>query len=203
MRKIKESSEEEMIAVFLAAELHSPRSMGQEIQTCLQREALSPRVISSPDLLNAQENTARRAVLGAYRGYGRGQGYFQGFPAGVRWELVGLTRQEVEQVKYIDYDYWVELSGGSRLALDGARRALAGIDVFGLSSRYFVDLAETFRHGAPFPTLIFVARDEASPLVVLEGHARLTAYLIAPECLPPELEVIVGFSEQITKWGCY
>jgi hypothetical protein len=203
MRKIRESSEAEMIAVFLAAELHSPRSMGQEIQACLQREALSTRVISSPDLSNAQENVARRAVLGAYRGYGQRQGYFQGFPEALHWELVGLTRQEVEQVKYVDYDYWVELAGGSRLALDGARRALAGIDVFGLSSRYFVDLAETLRHGAHFPTLIFVARDEASPLVVLEGHARLTAYLIAPDCLPTELEVIVGFSEQITHWGCY
>ncbi len=203
MRKIRESLEAEMIAAFLAAELHSPRSMSQEIQTILLREALSPRVISSPDLSNAQENAARRAVLGAYRGYGQGQGYFQGFPETLRWELVGLTRQEVKRVNYIDYDYWVELAGGSRLALDGARRALAGIDVFGLSSRYFVDLAETLRHGTQFPTLIFVARDEASPLVVLEGHARLTAYLIAPDCLPTELEVIVGFSEQITQWGCY
>lgn len=203
MRKIRESSEAEMIAAFLSAEFYSPHSMSQEIQTCLQHEALSPRVISSPDLSNAQESAARRAVLGAYRGYGQGQGYFQGFPEALRWELVGLTQQEVEQIKYIDYDYWVDLSGGSRLALDGARQALAGIDVFGLSSRYFVELAETLRHGASFPTLIFVAQSEAGPLVVLEGHARLTAYLIAPDSLPPELEVIVGFSEQITQWGCY
>ena len=37
----------------------------------------------------------------------------------------------------------------------------------------------------------------------MEGHARLTAYLIAPECIPAELEVIVGYSEQMTKWECY
>ncbi len=78
-----------------------------------------------------------------------------------------------------------------------------GRDVFGLSSQYFVDIAEALRQGAQFPTLIFVGRDEESYLVVLEGHARLTAYLTAPECLPTELEVIVGFSEQITQWGCY
>jgi hypothetical protein len=203
MRKMRNSSEAEMIAAFLAAELHSPRSMGQELQACLQREALSQQVILSPDLANEDENATRRALLGAYRGYGLGQGYFQGFPEALRWELVGLTRQEVEQVKYIDYDYWVELSGGSRLALDGARRALAGGDAFWLSSRYFVDLAETLKRGESFPTLIFVTSDEASPLVVLEGHARLTAYLIAPDWLPPELEVIVGFSGQITAWGCY
>jgi hypothetical protein len=141
--------------------------------------------------------------MGAYRGYGQGWGYFQGFPQQLRWERVGLSRQEVEQVKYIEYDYWVELSGGSRLALDGGRRALAGHDVFGLSSKYFVDIAEALKHGASFPTLILVGRDEESYLVVMEGHSRLTAYLIAPECLPVELEVMIGFSEQITQWGCY
>jgi len=36
-----------------------------------------------------------------------------------------------------------------------------------------------------------------------EYYSPLTAYLIASECLPIELEVIVGFSEQITQWGCY
>ncbi len=203
MRKIKTIREDEMIAAFLYAELQSPRSMSKEIQAYLQRDGMSPRVILSPDLHNERENAYRRAVLGAYRGYGQGREYFQGFPEEMRWERVGLTRQELEQVKYIEYDYWVELSGGSRLARDGARRALAGIDVFGLSSQYFVDIAEALRQGAQFPTLIFVGRDEESYLVVLEGHARLTAYLTAPECLPTELEVIVGFSEQITQWGCY
>lgn len=202
MRKITTITEDEMIAAFLYAELHSPRFC-KEIEMYLQQYDVDQHIIQSPDLHNEQENAYRRVVLGAYRGYGQGHEYFQGFPDEVRWERVGLTRQELEQVKYIEYDYWVELSGGSRLAVDGARRALAGIDVFGLSSKYFVDIAETLRHGAQFPTLIFIGHNEENYLVVLEGHARLTAYLIAPECLPSELEVIVGFSEQITQWGCY
>ena len=203
MRKIRPISEDEMIAAFLYAEFYSPRYMSKEIQEYLQRHEINPRVIQVPDLHNEQDNACRRAVLGAYRGYGQGRGYFQGFPKELRWELIGFTRQELEQVKYIEYDYWSELSGGSRLALYGARRALEGIDVFNLSSRYFVDLAETLRNGTQFPTLIFVGPNEEGYLVVLEGHARLTAYLIAPDCLPTELEVIVGFSERITQWGCY
>ncbi len=66
MRKIRTSSKAEMIATFLAAELHALRSMGQELQACLQREALSPQIILSPDLTNTHENAARCAVLGAY-----------------------------------------------------------------------------------------------------------------------------------------
>jgi hypothetical protein len=202
MRKITTITEDEMIAAFLYAELHSPRFC-KVIETYLQRYDVDRHIIQAPDLQNGQENAFRRTILAAYRDYGQGWGYFEGFPGEVRWERVGLTKQEVEQVKYIEYDYWVELSGGSRLALYGAKRALAGINVFGLSSKYFVDIAETLRHGAQFPTLIFVGRNEENYLVVLEGHTRLTAYLIASECLPAELEVIVGFSEQITQWGCY
>jgi len=202
MRKISTITEDEMIATFLYAELNSPR-FSTKVETYLQQQAVDRRLIQVPDLQDWQENATRRALLGAYRGYGLGWGYFEGFPGQLRWERIGLTKQEVKQIKYIEYDYWMELSGGSRLALDGARRALAGIDVFGLSSRYFVDIAESLRRGAQFPALICVARDEESYLVVLEGHTRLTAYLIGPKCLPAELELIVGFSEQISGWGCY
>ena len=36
-----------------------------------------------------------------------------------------MTPAEFSKVRYIDYDYWVELSGGSRLATDAAARLLA------------------------------------------------------------------------------
>jgi hypothetical protein len=36
--------------------------------------------------------------------------------------------------------------------------------------------------------------------VVLEGHARLTAFLLCPDRLPPELEVLVGASPAMTRW---
>jgi hypothetical protein len=38
---------------------------------------------------------------------------------------------------------------------------------------------------------------------VLEGHVRLTAYMLARDRLPPELQVLVGSSPAITSWGCW
>jgi hypothetical protein len=35
---------------------------------------------------------------------------------------------------------------------------------------------------------------------VLEGHNRLTAYLLVPDQLPPEQEVLVGYSKAMTRW---
>ena len=47
--------------------------------------------------------------------------------------------------------------------------------------------------------------DEAciGDLVVLEGHARLTAFMLARDRLLPELEVLVGSSPAITRWGLW
>jgi len=42
-----------------------------------------------------------------------------------------------------------------------------------------------------------------APLVVLEGHVRLTAAMLRPDLAPAELSVIVGYSDAITQWSCY
>ena len=114
-----------------------------------------------------------------------------------------LSQQELERVHYIEYEYWMELSGGSRLPGDARKKILAGDEVFGVSHHRVLQMAEALRIGVQFPTLILVGKNRVSPLVVLEGHMRLTAMVLAPECLPPELEVLVGFSEQIERWECY
>ena len=215
MRTVRSISEAEMVALFLATEYPAPRTH-QLMLPVLQREGWPPSLIEQPNLDDERENAQRRSVLGAYRGYGQSPDYFAGlpldveyldyfagFPLDVQWELATLSQQELEQVKYIEYEYWVELSGGSRLPRDGVRTILAGCDVFGVSNQGFLQMAASLRAGVRFPTLILVGKNRESPLVVLEGHARLTAMLLAPECLPAELEVMVGLSEQIEHWGCY
>jgi len=202
MRTIRPIGEAEMVALFLATEYPSPRTH-QQILLALQREGLPASIIEQPNLRDGQENAQRRSVLGAYRGYGQNTDYFEGFPPDVQWERAMLSKQELEQIKYIEYDYWVELSKRSRLPRDGARTILAGDEVFGVSNQGFLQIAAALRAGARFPTLILVGKNRESPLVVLEGHVRLTAMFLAPECLPASLEVMVGFSEQIENWGCY
>lgn len=97
MRTIQQISEDEMIAVYLQTEYHSTR-FHREIEVLLQREQIDPHIVQAPDWHNAQENALRRAILGAFRGYGRNAGYFIGFPADVRWQRVSLSKQELEQI---------------------------------------------------------------------------------------------------------
>jgi hypothetical protein len=202
MQKIRDISEDEMVAIYSQTEFYSSRFQ-KEIAAHLQKEGIDPHLLQAPDWQDEQENATRRTFLGAYRGYGRNEGYFQGFPTDVCWERAHISRQELERVRYIEYDYWVELSGGTRLAIDGARNAVAGKVVFRVPSSGLLDMANELRQGAQFPPLILVAKDVDGYLVVMEGHMRLTAYLIAPEYIPPQLEVLVGYSQHLTDWGCY
>jgi hypothetical protein len=118
---------------------------------------------------------------------------------------MAITRAELARVRYIDYDYWVALSGGTRLAVDAAPRIRAGVAPFGVASDWALGMAEAVADGVRFPPLILVTSGPGSDgeLVVLEGHARLTALLLCPDRLPPELEVLVGASPAMTRWGLW
>jgi hypothetical protein len=117
MRTVRPISETEMVAPFLSTEYSSPRTH-QHIVQVLQREGWPPSIIEQPNLHDGQENAQRRSILGAYRGYGQNTDYFEGlppdveyidyfegFPSDVQWERAMLSRQELEQVKYIEYEY--------------------------------------------------------------------------------------------------
>jgi hypothetical protein len=48
--------------------------------------------------------------------------------------------------------------------------------------------------------LIAATTDALRPLVLVEGHARLTAYALFPERLPDELEILLGVSPAMAGW---
>src|SRR5215471_2846413 len=202
MRRLRPSSEAEMVALFLRTELPAAR-FRDKLQALLEREGLSERVITDPDLDDDAENQARLRLLTQHREYGTRAGLFDGFPDDVRWQWMVITPAELARVRYVDYDYWVELSGGSRLAADAAPRIRAGVAPFGVSSDWALGMAQAVADGARFPPLILVTTGPSADLVVLEGHARLTAYMLCPDQLPPELEVLVGSSPDMAKLAAH
>jgi hypothetical protein len=185
--------EEEMVTTFLQTELASSR-FEPTILAILERNSRDRSVIDQPDLANPGHNQYRAQILGEYRGYGRDQDVFRYVPPDVRWYRAQATKADLAQVRYINYDYWTELSGGSRLAVDAAQRIRQGIEVFGVGNGGFWYMADALKAGESFPELILVGEQEGGPLVLLEGHVRLTAYFLAPECIPPLLPVIVGYA---------
>jgi len=118
-------------------------------------------------------------------------GLFDGVPDDVEWERVALTRDEVLEVLYINWDWWLRLTNGTRRPRDAAlnQERDPGDEVIA-------------RAAATNPELIAV-RVPGSYLVLLEGHVRLTAYAAFPEHLPDELELYLGESPRMAEWCQY
>ena len=158
MRVIRESSEDEMISVFLLGELTSER-FGTGIRAALEAAGQTEALITAADLGDADQNYARRALLAVTRGYGEDRDVFENFPARVRWIRAALTPADLARVRYIDYSYWNELSGGTRLASGAAQQIRLGVRVFGVSNRRFWAAKRAVDRGELFPPLILAAGD--------------------------------------------
>jgi hypothetical protein len=74
---------------------------------------------------------------------------------------------------------------------------------FGVPSEWALGMAREVARGSRFPPLILVTTGAGADLVVLEGHARLTAFMLARDQLPPELDVLVGSSPAMIRWGLW
>ena len=159
MQYLKAISEDEMVAVFLKTEITS-RRLVPTIMDILCRDGRDRRIIDNPDISREEDNAYRRRVLGDYRGFQRDAELFRGFPATVQWFRAIITKDILARVRYIDYAYWVALSGGSRLASDAAARIQQGVEVFGVSNAGFWHVADAIKAATPFPEMIMVGLDK-------------------------------------------
>jgi hypothetical protein len=189
MRVVAPATEDDMVALFLRAEVGSPR-FGPEVLAALAHQGLDRSVLEQPDTTDSAANAARRRVLGAYRGYPDRE-VFTDLPADTVWQWVTLTRQELLGVRYIDWDYWLEVTAGTRRPADAIGR-------IGHSPNC-QQLAAEITAGRLPPKPILVGRPGGHDLVVLEGHVRLTALVMAVRHLPAELTVLLGTSPTMRK----
>src|SRR5262249_36227259 len=200
MRRLRPSSEAEMVALFLRTELPAAR-FRDKLQALLDQAGLPERLITAPNLDDPAENQAREQLLTQHREYGTRTRLFHAFPHDVHWEGRATAAAGLPGGGYGDYDCGVELGGGPRRAPDAAPRTRAGVAPFGVSSDWALGMAQAVADGARFPPLILVTTGPSGTLVVLEGHVRLTAYMLCPDRLPPELEVLVGSSPRMAAWA--
>ena len=201
MNELQPIGEDEMIAAFLKMEWDSAR-FGPVLRELLARDGREVGIVTTPDLASADDNRYRRSLL-AWRGYGQNTELFVGFPADIQWFRTTLSPGELLATRYINDDYWVNLSAGSRRPQDAAEAIRQGIDIFGVRSADFLDLAHRMTPGQTFPELILVGTTTGEPLIVLEGHVRLTVYALLPATQRLPQPVLIGYSPRLTAWVFY
>ena len=188
-----------MVAHFLKHELVSER-FGPKILSSLKRAGREKCILENPNLEDDAENTYRIRLLGDLRGYRQNRGLFKEFPGDVSWARAALSKSDLSKIRYVDYSYWTELSNGMRSPAEAVKTIRSGITVFGQSNEPFMKAARAVERGIVFPEIIVVGKDEATGFVVLEGHLRLTAYLLAEKNSSEEVRAFVGFSNNLTRW---
>lgn len=154
--------------------------------------------MTDPNLTDRRANEIRRALLATTRGYGEDRELFEHFPAGVCWAWGLVAAAELARVRYVEYSYWNELSGGSRLPVHAARSINAGVQPWGVSNERFRQTARALLGGERFPALI-LAGPHDDDLVCLEGHLRLTAHALAG--FPLEAECLIGTAPTLRRWA--
>ena len=84
--------------------------------------------------------------------------------------------------------------------MSAAETIRRGIRVFEVSNERFLRTAEYIKNGGSFQKLFFITSNFEN-FVIVEGHLRMTAYALAPECFN-NIEVIVGkcSSEELSLW---
>lgn len=181
-----------MIIEFLKAEYRSDR-FSEQIREELRKLRLEECLLSEANVENSMENEERRRLLGEFRGYGRNRGLFENFPTVMKWQLCRFDGEDLEKIRYIDYSYWNELSGGTHEPLMAAEAIRGGVTVYDQSNDGFLQAAEYIKRGGKFSKLIFLTSD-FEHFVIVEGHLRMTAYALFPEGFR-EVEAIVGICE--------
>jgi hypothetical protein len=180
VRILRSATEDEVLATFVRGEVDSPR-YGKTVRKLIDRVGDNPR-----------------AILGAYRSW-PDQGLFYGFPKRVEWFRAALAPDEVLDILYINWDWWLRVSEGSRSPRDAA--ALLRSDA--IPGNPVEEEDELVARAAGTNPELIAVRAPESYLVLLEGHVRLTSYALFPEYLPRELEIYLGESPRMAEWCQY
>jgi hypothetical protein len=196
------ASENEVVLAFLRAEIDAPRYQEGYVR-CLQGMGL-PRedLIDRADLGNTFDNHVRAICLASNRGYGLNAGLFQGYPNDIVWRRFEVALTELGQFIYANFHVLREVSGASRFVSAGAQRVLAGIPSLSAEAQKFVQgvpiVVEKIRSGQQFPDLVAVRDSRSQGIVIMEGHTRATAHVIAQR--PSSVSVLIGSSARMHEW---
>lgn len=194
MKDYRTSSEDEMILLFLRAELSSER-FSQKLCDVISQTGADRALIDSADLRSARENALRREIMKLYRGYGAGKKMFENFPRVERWVSAVCEKSDLEKMRYIDYDYWNELSENTSLPSAAARSVRNGRTIFGVPNDSFLAGARYLRNGGSFMPVILLTFEGAPVYAILEGHSRMTVYALEPDCFEGS-GCIIGYCDR-------
>jgi len=192
VRLIRRISEDEVIAVFLKSDFHSPAFRDYH-------ESLK-QMVSNPNLLDAQENAKRRALL-----FIRHLALWEEIPAGTEWYELEISEADLGQIRVFPRAQWRKLARGN-FSINGVAEGMS-------TRRHLVDapfLAKIAAIGKEFNreepglgAVILIGLNESEPLTILDGNHRLVAAMLSSPGGLGKIRFLCGLSPRMTECCWY
>ena len=179
MKLIKNTNESEMILEFLKGELNSNR-FNNDLNKVLNKLNIDCNIITNGNILNLEENKLRLKIMKEYRGFPDKE-LFERFPKVIDWKYVSLSEEDLDNIYYIDYDYWNLLSNNTSRPSEAVKVIKNGIEVYDISNQPFLDGVEYLKNNTFPPLILLTCNDEK--YLIIEGHSRMTIYAFIPNKL--------------------
>ena len=179
MKLIRNCNEEEMILEFLKGEINSKR-FNEALNIAINTLGLDSNIILNGNINDDQENIDRLKIMKNFRGY-PDEELFERFPKIVEWKYLELNEKDIDNIYYIDYSYWNELSNGTSKPIEAAKVIKSGKMIYEVSNQPFLDGVE-YNKTNEFPPVILITCNDEKYLII-EGHSRMTVYGLNPSKL--------------------
>ena len=172
MNLIRKTNEAEMILEFLKGELNLKR-FNEDLNNAINELGLDSSIILNGNIEDEQENNDRLKIMKKFRGY-PDEELFERFPNIEEWKFLELNESDIDNIYYIDYDYWNELSNGTSKPVEAAKVIKSGKEIYEVSNQPFLDGVE-YNKTNKFPPVILITCNNEKYLII-EGHSRMTVY---------------------------
>lgn len=172
MKVIGSSSKEQAVLEWLRAEMNSDR-FSDDLHTALKELGCDDEIVIKARLDDEQDNLLRWRILKSYRAWLDRN--FDDYD----WKKIELNKDDVNNLKYIDYSYWNELSDNTRTVGRAAKNVSNGKTVFDVPNDRFYSVAKDVENGTSLPPIIVVSNHYDNQCEILEGHLRATGFALA------------------------
>lgn len=179
MNLIRKTNEAEMILEFLKGELNSKR-FNEDLNNAINELGLDSNIILNGNINDDQENIDRLKIMKKFRGY-PDEELFERFPKIEEWKYLELNEKDIDNIYYIDYDYWNELSNGTSKPVEAAKVIKSGKEIYEVSNQPFLDGVEYNKINKFPPVILITCNDEK--YLIIKGHSRMTVYGFNPSKL--------------------
>ena len=179
MNLLRKTNEAEMILEFLKGELNSKR-FNEDLNNAINELGLDSNIILNGNINDDQENNDRLKIMKKFRGY-PDEELFERFPKIVEWKYLEFNEKDIDNIYYIDYDYWNELSNGTSKPVEAAKVIKSGKEIYEVSNQPFLDGVEYNKTNKFPPVILITCNDEK--FLIIEGHSRMTVYGFNPSKL--------------------